>query len=371
MFLRQLTLEGFRNYLQLGLEFGHRKVILLGDNAQGKTNLLEAIATLSTGQSPFVLRDAELVRWGEEQAIVRAVGENPMGAMAVDLLFKANGRRAIRVNGAYVRQLSELRGKIPSVLFSSQDLELVRGSPGDRRAFLDGILRVISVRYHEAFARYAKVLQQRNSYLKEERPEEAQLAVWDDQLVRYGTTVMQLRAELVGRLSPLAGDWHARISGNSETLSLAYLPSILREPDEASWRDRFMRQLQEGRHAELGRRQSLWGPHRDDLALAIDARDARAFASQGQRRTIVLALKLAELGLMKVELGEAPLLLLDDVLAELDVRRQNHLLAAIGSEVQVFVTSTHLSDFAADWIEQAEIHVVREGMVRPFTTVGS
>lgn len=368
MFLRSLRLENFRSYAELDLTFERHKVIFLGDNAQGKTNLLEAIATLATGQSPFAAREAELIRWDAEQAIIRSVASHELGEVAVDLLFRANGRRAIRINGIYQRRIADLLGKVMIVLFSGEDLQLVKGSPSTRRRYLDGILVQLSPTYYQAFHDYQRVLLQRNNALKAiaEGASADMLSIWDVQLARHGAEIWRKRRALVTQLAERARNWHAEISAGHEGLDLRLLPALERlEGDD--WEGSLSRQLQEGRSREIGRGQTLWGPHRDDLDLAINGREAKAFASQGQQRTVVLALKLAELDVFREEAGEPPLLLLDDVLAELDIRRQNALLAAIGGEVQTFVTSTHLSDFTADWIDAAEIFSVHRGAVRPFS----
>jgi len=368
VFLRSLKLENFRSYAELDLEFDRHKVIFLGDNAQGKTNLLEAIAILATGQSPFAAKEAELIRWDADQAIIRSVVERELGATAVDLLFRAGGRRAIRVNGIYQRRFADLLGKVMIVLFSVEDLQLVKGSPSHRRRYLDGILVQLSPTYYQALQHYQRVLLQRNNALRAigEGVSADSIEIWDIQLARYGAEIWRKRLSLVEQLASRAKDWHAEISSGHEQLSLRLLPALDRlEGDD--WEQALLAQLQEGRSREIARGQTLAGPHRDDLELTINGREAKAFASQGQQRTVVLALKLAELDVFRREAAEPPLLLLDDVLAELDIRRQNALLAAIGGEVQTFVTSTHLSDFTADWIDAAAIFSVHRGSVRPFS----
>ena len=366
MFLRSLSLENFRNYAELSLQFDQPKVIFLGDNAQGKSNLLEAIALLATGSSPFASREQELIRWGQDSAIIRSVTERELGPVGIDLLFKTNGRRAIRLNGTYQRRVADLLGKIMVVLFAASDLQLVKGSPSERRHYLDGILMQLAPTYYQALVQYQHILAQRNHVLKQiaEGASSDQLEIWDQQLARFAEILWQKRAELLKRLAPRAISWHQTIAKEHETLGMNLLPSV--QSGSEGWFDPFMAILQENRSKEIARGQTLFGPHRDDLELFIDGHEARAYASQGQQRTIVLALKLAELDVFKEEAGESPLLLLDDVLAELDIRRQNALLAAIGPDIQTFVTSTHLSDFTAAWIEEASIFSVHKGMVKPF-----
>lgn len=369
MFLRSLALENFRNYPQLELSFEGNKVIFLGDNAQGKTNLLEAIALLATGMPAFAGREQELIRWETETAIIRSTTERELGTVGIDLLFRTGGRRAIKVNGLPQRRVMDMLGQVMVVLFAVPDLQLVKGAPSERRRFLDDMLIQLSPTYYQALHHYQRVLTQRNNVLRaiQEGAAADQLVVWDEQLAHYAAQLWAKREVLVERLAPRAEQWHAAIAQGHERLSLRLLPSV--DPGPQGYQASLLVALREQRGKELARGQTLAGPHRDDLELLIDGHDARAYASQGQQRTIVLALKLAELDTFREEIGENPVLLLDDVLAELDIRRQNALLAAIGPEVQTFVTSTHLSDFTATWIEAAQVYAVQKGTVKPFLKV--
>lgn len=325
---------------------------------------------LATGSSPFTSREADLVRWGQAQAIVRSQVRRAGTTTQLDMLVPVSGRRAIKLDGLPQRRLADILGVVQVVLFSREDLELVRGAPSARRDFLDRLLVQLQPIYYEESRQYAKALSQRNQVLKriaEGSADRSELEAWDGPVVRLGAAVTRRRAEAIDRLLPLAAAWHSRIASDTEALDLAYQPGIGEGATGDDWTEAFSEALAAARGLELARRQTLAGPHRDDLTLLLDGREARSFASTGQRRTIALALKLAELDLLKESAGEAPLLLLDDVLAELDVARQNHLLAAIGTEVQTFVTTTHLSDFTADWIDQAEVSIVRSGAISPAT----
>ncbi|HEY9854970.1 MAG TPA: DNA replication and repair protein RecF, partial [Stenomitos sp.] len=232
--------------------------------------------------------------------------------------------------------------------------------------YLDGILVQLSPTYYQALHQYTRVLVQRNNVLKQiaDGMSADQLSLWDEQLAHYGVLIWQKRADLIAKLTPKAVEWHGAISMGHEQLSMRLMPSV--DPQGGDWHEAFLAVLKENRGREIARGQTLSGPHRDDMELLIDGHDSRAFASQGQQRTIVLALKLAELDIFRQDAAEPPLLLLDDVLAELDIRRQNALLAAIGPDVQTFVTSTHLSDFTAAWIDEASIFSVHKGAVKPF-----
>lgn len=364
MFLTHLELTDFRNYAELAVDFTAGRVILLGDNAQGKTNMLEAIGLLATGRSHSASRDADLIRWGASQAIVRSRFERELGDTSVDMLLRESGRRAVRINGIAQKRLADLFGKLLVVLFRSEDLQLVKGGPAERRDYLDTMLVQIAPTHYQHLHDYQRILTQRNHLLRsiaEGRGQAAQLEGWDEQLMIHALAIWKKRLALVKALAPGVAEWHSRIAEGKEALALTYVPSIVLGEDPASWEEDFRKAIAESRPRELGRGQTLVGPHRDDMELAIDGRPARQFGSQGQQRTVVLALKLAELDHVRASAGEAPLLLLDDVLAELDVRRQNALLASIGDGVQTFVTSTHLNDFSAAWLSQAVLYQVEKG----------
>lgn len=366
MFLKHLELQDFRNYDQLTVDFVSHKVILLGNNAQGKTNLLEAIGLLATGKSPTATKDADLVRWAKDQAIIRSEFDRELTDMRVDMLVRQSGRRAVRIDGMPQRRIADLFGKMLVVLFRAEDLQLVKGSPAERRDYLDTMLVQLAATHYQHLHDYQRVLTQRNSLLRaigDGAADASQLPDWDAQLVHLAALVWKRRLALVEQLSPEVSTWHARIAENREALSMRYLPSVELGTDPAGWEDAMSRALEENRRKEIARGQTLVGPHRDDMELLINDRPARVFGSQGQQRTVVLAMKLAELDYVKKTAGEAPLLLLDDVLAELDVRRQNALLASIGEGVQTFVTSTHLNDFSAAWLEQATIYHVENGLL--------
>lgn len=364
MFLQHLELQDFRNYAELTVDFTANKVILLGNNAQGKTNLLEAIGLLATGKSPTAHKDADLVRWGASQAIIRSEVKRELAEHRIDMLLRSSGRRAVRIDGLPQKRLADLFGKVLAVIFRSEDLQLVKGSPSERREYLDTMLVQLTSAHYTQLHDFGRVVTQRNSLLRaigegQARPD--QLEGWNEQLIHLALQIWRRRLALVAALRPLVAHWHGRIAEGKEALTLAYLPSIPLGENPAEWEAIMRTELEAQQRREIGRGMTLIGPHRDDMELLINDRPARAFGSQGQQRTVVLALKLAELDYVRETAGEAPVLLLDDVLAELDVRRQNALLASIGDNVQTFVTSTHLNDFSAAWLEQAAIYQVETG----------
>lgn len=364
MFLTQLDLTDFRNYQRLTVDFESHKIILLGNNAQGKTTLLEAVNLLSTGKGLVANRDADMVRWGASQAVIRSKIKKELTDLSIDMLLRVNGRRAVKIDGLHQRRLADIFGKLLVVLFRSDDLELVRGGPATRRDYLDLMLMQLSGTYYQCWHDYQRVLAQRNALLRslaEGRDSDAEVAHWDDALIRLGIQIWRWRQRLITAIAGDAAERYLVMSDHQEQLTLRYLPSMPLDGDVDTWSDRMATMLTSLRRREIARRQSLLGPHRDDLELLLNDRPARLFASQGQQRSIVLALKLAELSHLQRVAQEAPILLLDDVLAELDVKRQNALLNAIGDDIQTLVTTTHLNDFSAQWLRQAAIYHVSQG----------
>ncbi|MFN3430694.1 MAG: DNA replication/repair protein RecF [Candidatus Sericytochromatia bacterium] len=367
MFLKHIELTDFRNYETLSVDFTAKKVILLGNNAQGKTNLLEAINMLATGKSATAHKDSELVRFGAPQAVIRSEVQRELTDAGIDMLIRTHGRRAVRINGVSQKRLADLFGKVLVVLFRSEDLQLVKGGPAERRSYLDQMLVQLSGSHYQHLHDFDRVATQRNHLLRaigEGQATVDQLESWNEQLIHFAMAIWRRRIQLIEALAPRVAHWHEQISEGKEKLSLRYVPSIELGPDPDQWEANIRKALEELQRREIGRGQTMVGPHRDDMELLINDHPARSFGSQGQQRTVVLALKLAELDYVREMADESPLLLLDDVLAELDVRRQNALLASIGDNVQTFVTSTHLNDFSAAWLEQADIYRVETGELK-------
>ena len=365
VYLRSLSLKNFRNYASQQVEFSSPKTILVGENAQGKSNLLEAIAVLSTLKSHRAVRDREFVRQGETTGNVVAIVDRlgTLHELAIDV--RQQGRRSLRLDGQTIRRRAEFLGQLNAVTFSSLDLDLVRGSPSIRRDWLDGILLQLEPIYADIWDRYRQVLKQRNALLKvPDSLDASSLAAWNAELVAAGTRVIRRRARLAQRLQPLAERWHREISGDREVLTLTYAPQVEIVISDATVEDvqaQFWQELQEKVAAERTRGTSLVGPHRDDVQLQINGNPAREYGSQGQQRTLVLSLKLAELELIETVVGDTPLLLLDDVLAELDLQRQDRLLDTISDRIQAIVTTTHLGTFDARWLDSAQIMSVEQG----------
>lgn len=396
MYLKTLHLKHFRNYSDQQIEFVAPKTILVGDNAQGKSNLLEAVELLATLRSHRALRDRELVLDGEPLGQIAALLDRDAGSVDLGITFRSNGRRTVSLNGESLRRQLDFLGVMNAVQFSSLDLDLVRGSPSERRNWIDTLLTQLEPVYAYILQQYNTVLRQRNAFLKQRDEGEmerwgdrelasknsdlsspsplspslpassqTQLAIWDAQLAAIGSRVIRRRARVLERLAPLAQSWHQAISSSTEVLEVRYAPNVqLQQDDPAIVQQAFLEKLQQRAIAEQHQGTTLVGPHRDEIEFTINQTPARQYGSQGQQRTLVLALKLAELKLIESVVGEPPLLLLDDVLAELDLTRQNRLLETIQDRFQTLITTTHLGSFDAQWLKSSQILTVKAGQIQ-------
>ncbi|MGF1458923.1 MAG: DNA replication/repair protein RecF [Leptolyngbyaceae cyanobacterium] len=367
MFLKTLELRHFRNYETQRVDFEAPKTILLGENAQGKSNLLESVELLATLKSHRTSRDRDLIQDGFASAHVTAAIKRDVSPLDVAILLRDQGRRTVIRSGEKLRRQMDFLGALNAVQFSSLDLDLVRGGPGQRRSWLDTLLMQLEPIYAYILGQYQQALKQRNAFLKQDvpAPDTTQLALWDAQLATLGTRVIRRRSRGLLRLATIAEHWHSAISGNTEILRLNYVPNVpLAEDNPQAIQTAFLSKIQQRAIAERHQRTSLVGPHRDDIDFSINGTPARQYGSQGQQRTLVLALKLAELELIETVVGEPPLLLLDDVLAELDLKRQNQLLEVIGDRFQTLITTTHLGMFDSTWLEASQVYTVQAGQLR-------
>ena len=375
MYLQSLYLQNFRNYTDQWVEFNAPKTILVGQNAQGKSNLLEAIELLATLKSHRTSRDRDLIQGGQETGLIKARLERNYVEQELALTLRQSGRKNLSLNQENVRRQFDFLGVINAVQFSCLDLDIVRGAPEVRRHWLDTLLIQLEPIYSHILAQYQHILKQRNALLKKLRQQQEesqglntfdleQLPLWDQQLAEMGSRVSRRRARVLTRLAPLAQAWHQQISGQTEFLAIAYEPNVVwPEDDPQSVQQAFLAKIEQRRIAEQQLGASVVGPHRDEIALSINQTPAKSYGSQGQQRTLVLALKLAELSLIEEVVGEPPLLLLDDVLAELDLQRQNQLLAVIQDRFQTLITTTHLQGFDDQWRKASQILTVQGGQI--------
>ena len=352
MIVRRLTVQNYRNIASADIVPEAGVTVFAGDNAQGKTNLLEAIYLCCTGRSHRTARERELIRSGENVARVCVRADSRLGERTVEIALSTSERRRVKVDGAPIAKSGELMGCVTGVLFAPEGLRIVQDGPAERRRFIDMELSQLKPSYYYALQRYARALKQRGELLRAGAQGEL-LDAWDGQLVSAGREIIAARRDYIARLSAYASEIHASISGKREALDVQYAPSTEEE--------RFADQLFAARESDLRRMITSVGPHRDDLRLLIGGEDARAFGSQGQQRTAAISLKLSELHVMRDETGEWPVLLLDDVMSELDPARREQLIRRLEG-VQVVLTCTDASDLAGAPI--AKLYAIRAGEAR-------
>lgn len=374
MLLNRLSLFYFRNYLQEEIELTGNKIILLGNNAQGKSNLLEAIELLSTLNSHRSSKDQDLVYHNRIYSQITAIVKRKFTDYQLSLKIPVKGKRELILNQEKLKRNIDFLGIVNSVLFSSLDLDLVKGSPEYRRNWIDNLLIQLEPIYRSLSQEYYHVLKQRNALLKHLKKEgfntysslspstKLELELWNEKLAENGARITRRRARVLTRLEPLAKFWHSQISKKTEKLLLIYQPNVAWEKDDPETvKMAIKKQLEEKINAEINLGSTIVGTHRDEIEFMINNTVARAYGSQGQQRTLVLALKLAELQLIEQIIGEPPLLLLDDVFAELDLERQRQLLESLGDRFQTFITTTHLSYFDSELLNNAQLIEVKQG----------
>lgn len=357
MIIKSIELSNFRNYESLDLDFDYGTNILYGNNAQGKTNILEAVSVSGTTRSHKGSKDKEMIRFGEEEAHIKTVVNKKDMDYQIDVHMKKNKTKGIAVNKVPLKKASELFGILNIVFFSPEDLNIIKNGPSERRRFLDSELCQLDKIYLSDLAKYNKILNQRNKLLKDMvfRPDlKETLPIWDAQLIDYGKRIIKRRKSFVDELNEIVFDIHKQISGEKEELVLKYEPNI----DDAFFYD----ELNRAKERDMRFCQTSVGPHRDDMQFSVFDVDIRKYGSQGQQRTSALSLKLAEIELVKRNINETPVLLLDDVLSELDSSRQNYLLNSI-HDIQTIITCTGLDEFIKNRFKIDKIFNVVEGVV--------
>lgn len=357
MYIKSLQLADFRNYEALSLEFSPGTNILYGDNAQGKTNILEALYLVATTKSHRSVRDRDMIRFGCQEGHIRTVLIKNGVDYQVDMHLRAAKTKGLAVNGQKLKRASQLMGLLHIVFFSPEDLTIVKNGPAYRRHFLDMELCQLDGNYLYNLNHYNRIVDQRNKLLKEiwNNPGlEATLEVWDDQLTDYGGKIIARRREFMNSLAQLIGDIHLQLSGGKEHLSLLY------QPDTEA--DQLREKLLQNRERDKYLKSTSVGPHKDDFSFVCNEIDLRKFGSQGQQRTCALSLKLAEIELVKKMIGDSPVLMLDDVLSELDTSRQNTLLDSLGG-IQTFITCTGLDEFVSHRFAIDRLYRVENGVV--------
>ena len=372
MFIKSVELKNYRNYEDLSLEFSSDKILLIGKNAQGKTNLLEALHYLSCLNSSRAKTDSELILWNKDFAKLKAVVEKHDIERELEITINPPKRKELKVNGIKKTKSADFCTNLSVVSFSVNDLLLLRGVPDDRRSWLDMAISQIYPAYPDRVSKYNKIRTQKNNLLKEIKgninADTSLLDVFNMQLSVSGSNIIFLRLKFLKEIQKIAMEKHIQIAEN-EILTTVYNSTVSGDIDFCSKNEfsveeiakQFEQKLAERKLEEIIRAQSLVGPHRDDVSFFINNIEAKKFASQGQQRTIVLSLKLAELELIKEKIEDTPVLLLDDVLAELDNIRQNYLLNTIGTNIQTIITSVDTLHFDEKYLENVEIFKISNG----------
>lgn len=368
MYIEHIQLKNYRNYEQLQLQFDNKVNVFLGENAQGKTNVMESIYVLAMAKSHRTSNDKELIRWDEEYAKIEGKVKKRNTSIPLELIVSKKGKKA-KCNHIEQQKLSQYIGNMNIVMFAPEDLDLVKGNPQVRRRFIDMELGQISPIYLHDMSQYQKILRQRNHYLKllqtKKQTDTTMLDVLTEQFIGQAVKIIEKRFEFLNLLQRWAAPIHLGISRNLEELKIQYKPSVdvSDDMDLSKMIEVFQIKCEKMKNREIERGVTLVGPHRDDLIFFVNGRDVQVYGSQGQQRTTALSLKLAEIELIYKEIGEYPILLLDDVLSELDDYRQSHLLNTIQGKVQTFVTTTSVEGIDHQTLKEADTFSVAKGTI--------
>ncbi|HHW31339.1 MAG TPA: DNA replication/repair protein RecF [Clostridiaceae bacterium] len=367
MFIKTIRLKNFRNYESLDLDFSKNINVLYGENAQGKTNILESIFLCASGRSHRTSKDAEMVMVGKNGYVVELIVRRKDRDVKIEICYDLNERKKIRINEIPEKKIGSLIGNLNAVIFSPEDLDIIKDGPSARRRFLDITISQISPGYFYDLQQYGKILANRN-YLLREIPKNSKLIdtldIWSRNLADVGSRIIIARQKFIRNINLKLRKNHSKLTAGKESLELVYRPSvnICELEYEKEIAEIFFKTLQKERQKEILKATTLYGPQRDDFDLMLNKMDVKLYGSQGQQRTCVLSVKLSEVDIMQEETGELPVLLLDDVMSELDNNRQEFLLNSI-KDIQVFVTCTNKNIFLHDNIHGIRFFKVEKGEV--------
>lgn len=357
MFIKSIQLDGYRNYKNATVYFDKGTNILYGDNAQGKTNVLESIFMCATTKSHKGSRDKEIIGFDEKEAHITLYLEKNFDEYKIDMLLRKDKSKVVAVNGSKIKKATELLGILNVVLFSPEDLSIIKDGPSERRRFIDMELCQLDGIYLYNLSKYNKIIDQRNKLIKDSYINSDlidTLNIWDQQLVSYGAPIIEKRKKFIEELNEIIGEVHSKLTNGKEKLVISYEPDVLIE--------NFEKELAKQRNKDIKYKVTSVGPHRDDFSFVVNDIDIRKYGSQGQQRTAALSLKLSEIEIVKRITGHVPVLLLDDVLSELDSNRQNYLLQTIGN-IQTIITCTGLDDFVNNNFQINKVIKVSNGTI--------
>lgn len=365
MIIEEVKGINFRNYEQFQIQIHPKLNIFVGENAQGKTNILEAIYLCAIGKSFRTNKEQEMINIIKDQSYVKVkVNKKDNMNTDIEIMLDIEKKKKIKVNKIPLIKVGELLGNLNVVLFSPEDLKIIKEGPKERRKYLDNEISQIMPKYYYTLNQYNKILQQRNQLLRDNKVKNTEMEIWNDQLVNNGSWLMVYRRNFIKKIGILSKLMHRKITEGSENLEIKYKSDVeISEKDDVrDIKEKFMIKLKRLSDLEEERNITLTGPHRDDLIFKINGMDVKNFGSQGQQRTSVLSLKLAELELIKGEVGEYPVLLLDDVMSELDVKRQKYLINSL-KNVQTFITTTSMEYIATKNHENMKSFIVSKGEI--------
>lgn len=355
MYIESIELNNYRNYREVKVDFGRNTNILYGNNAQGKTNILESIYMAATTKSHRGTKDRDIIRIGEDESHIRLFVKKKDVSHKIDMHLRKNKNKGVAIDGLPIHRAMELYGLLNVIFFSPEDLSIIKNGPAERRRFMDLELCQISRLYYQNLSSYNKILNQRNNLLKQIYYDKSlldTLDVWNMQLVDYGSRIIKERRNFIQMINDIIGEIHGRLTSGKEKLEIIYEFNV----DE----DNFDRILQEKMDTDLRYSSTQSGPHRDDISFMINGIDARKYGSQGQQRTVALSLKMAEIKLVKKIINDNPILLLDDVMSELDTSRRDSLIEEI-RDIQTIITCTGYDDFIKEQIIINNVYSVVEG----------
>ncbi len=358
MIINSLALNNYRNYLSEEINFSEGINILYGDNAQGKTNILEAIYMLATTKSHRTSKDREIINFNSDEGHIKAEINKRDIDYRIDMHLRKNKAKGVAIDRVPVKKTSQLMGMVNVVLFSPEDLTIIKDSPSERRRFIDMELCQLNKIYYSNLSSYNKILNQRNNLLKNIYYDKSQLdmlEVWDAQLVDYGIKIIKERNNFIEKINEIILDIHKRLTGDKEIISVSYDKNVSCED--------FSKELLLKRDADLRYQSTQVGPHRDDISFFVNDMDVKTYGSQGQQRTVALSLKLAEIELVKELVGDNPILLLDDVMSELDSSRRDALLSSI-NDIQTIITCTGYDDFIKERLTIDKVYKVSKGIIQ-------
>ena len=359
MYIKKLQMLNYRNYKSLDISLGKNVNVFMGDNAQGKTNILEAIYYCAFAKSHRTSKDKELINWESNSAYLSLlVGRDRLDKL-IDINILKDGKKAIRINKVKVSKIGELFGSFNVVMFSPEDLKIIKDSPGVRRKFIDMELCQLNSRYYYNLVQYNKILNERNVLLKNRQLDIQVLDIYDIQLSEYGNNIIKDRIKYIEKLNFYGEDIHNDISSGREKIEFKYITGI---KNLENIKSEFYELLKKNRKKDIEKGITTIGPHRDDFTVSLNGIDAKSFGSQGQQRSAVLTIKFSSLKIIKELTGEFPILLLDDVLSELDFNRKRYILTSIG-EIQTIITCTGIEDLTNYLDNRSKVFKVKDGVI--------